>query len=116
MNETMTTPTSDLPKNERKFADVIIEIVEAKYKVYQAEHKKLHASPVALENIHFGPDDFKDFPHIMQGIKPYQEVEKTVKEMLGSLSWSYREIEASHGGYRLNKDGRLYKHLEGIIK
>ena len=106
MNETMTTPTSDLPKNERKFADVIIEILAAKYKVYQAE--QLHVSP---ENIHFGPDDFKDFPHIMQGIKPYQEVENTVKEMLGSLSWSYREIEASHGGYRLNKDGRLYKHL-----
>ena len=48
---------------------------------------------------------------IMQGIKPYQVVEKTVKEMLVSLSWRYRQIEASQGGYRLNKDGRLYKHF-----
>lgn len=107
---------SDLPKDEQKFADVIIKIVESKYKAYQQEHKESHAPPVLLENIHFGPDNFKDFLHIMQGIKPYQEVEKTVNQMLGTLSWTYREIEASHGLYRLSKDGCLYKHLTEKLK
>ena len=48
MNETTTTTFPDLPKDEQKFADVIIEIVESKYKVYQREQKELHAPPVTF--------------------------------------------------------------------
>ena len=108
MNETTT--MSDLSEDEQKFADVIFKIIESKYRKYEREHEESGYTPVPLENIHFGPDDFKDFPHIMQGIKPYQEVEKTVEQMLGLL-FGKSEIERSRGLLRLTKYGLLHKHL-----
>ena len=103
MNETA---MSGLPEQVRQFGDVIIKIVKRR-------QKELGEPSVPFEDVHFGPKDFEDFPHIMQGMKPYQEVDKTVKEMLGTLLWTYGEIESSRGFYRLVKHGRLYKDLTG---
>lgn len=112
MNE-ITAIFSDLPESEQKFAEVIINVVTSKHAVHEKDYQDGRQSEcVPLENIHFGPDDFKGSPHVMQGIKPYQEVGKTVKQMLGSLLWTYREIEMSHGFYRLTKHGHLYRHLK----
>lgn len=110
MNETITS-LSDLPQNEREFADVIIEIVENKHKKYERDFQEDKIEHVPLENIHFGIADFEDFCNIMQGIAPYQDWKKTAQDMLGSLLWTYREIEPSRGSYRLSEKGRLYEQL-----
>ena len=111
MNETTTTTMSDWPEDVHDFAMVIIEIVKAKHKEYERQHEELDASPVPLEKIHFGIADFENFCNVVQGIAPYQNWKKTAQKMLGSLSWTYREIEPSHGSYRLSKEGRLYEDL-----
>ena len=64
-----------------------------------------------LEKIHFRIADLKAFPHVMQGIKPYQKPESTIPEMLGLLS-RRGEIVYGQVGYKLNIHGLLYKHLE----
>ena len=66
MNDTLTRTLSDLPKYEQDFAKAITGYVDAKYKEYKRQEVDLQASPVPLENIHFGPDDFKNFLGLTQ--------------------------------------------------
>lgn len=101
---------SDWSKNEREFAKAIIDIVENKYKKYERDFQEGKIEHVPLGNIHFGIVDLKAFPHVMQGIKPYQKPESTIREMLGLLS-SRDEIIYSQGGYKLTKQGLLHRHL-----
>ena len=112
MNETTTTTMSDWPEDVQEFAKVIIDIVKHKHAKYQQDCEEDRAlEPIPLENIHFGIADFENFCNIMQGIAPYQHWKKTAQNMLGSLSWTYREIQTSHGCYRLTKHGLLYRHI-----
>ena len=119
MNETTTTTMSDWPEDVQEFAMVIIEIVKAKHKEYERQHEEyerqheeLDASPVPLEKIHFGIANFENFCNVMQGIAPYQDWKKTAQNMLGSLLWTYREIESFRGCYHLTKHGILYRHIK----
>ena len=79
-------------------------------KKYERDFQEGKIEHVPLESIHFGIIDLKAFPHVMQGIKPYQKPESTIQEMLGLLS-SRDEIIYSQGGCKLTKHGLLYKHL-----
>ena len=85
MNEPTT--MSDWSKNEQEFADVIINIIESSYRKHEQDCQEGKESKrVQLEKIHFRIADLKAFPHVMQGIKPYQKPESTIPEMLGLLS------------------------------
>ena len=112
MNETTTTTMSDWPEDVHDFAMVIIEIVKAKHKEYERQHEELDASPIPLEKIPFGIADFENFCNVMQGLVPYQHWEKTAQSMLGSLSWTYREIKSFRGCYHLIKHGLLYRQIK----
>lgn len=109
MNETTT--LSDLPEDERQFADVLIKIIESKHKRYERERKELRASPVPLADIKVGPKNFADVPHIMQGIRPAREPESTVREMLRLLWDKGQLVSYSRDTYMLRKEGFLYKRL-----
>ena len=103
----------NLDDKEQLFVEeALIKIVESRYGKYEREYQEEKASElVPLENIKILPKNFEDFPHIMQGIKPYQtDVSKTVREMLGSLCRK-GEISVSSGMYRLSTEGGIYKHL-----
>ena len=112
MNETITT-LSDLPKDEHDVAKVIIKVIKGKYEQDKRKYQEGKVSElVPLENIRFGIADLEGFLNIMQGIAPYQPWEKTAQQMLGTLSWTYGEIERySEGVYNLTKHGYLYKYL-----
>lgn len=112
MHETTITTMSDWTEHEKQFADVLIEIIEGKHQWYEREHKELGATRVPLANISIRPKDFENFPHIMQGIKPYQKPESTAQGML-RLFWEKGELVPAYplGAYKLSKDGLLYKHL-----
>ena len=119
MNDTLTRTLSDLPKYEQDFAKAITGYVDAKYKEYKRQEVDLQASPVPLENIHFGPDDFKNFYHILQEIAKMQgnprwqsdgEWKPTASRMLG-LYCDIDEIKPDRGSYVLTKHGCIYKRL-----
>ena len=103
---------SEWSKDQQEFADVIIKIIEGKHRRYEREYREgKESNPVPLADIKICPKYFEDFPHIMQGIRPFQKPESTVQEMLdlfcrnGEIKVYFRNI------YMLSKDGLLYKHL-----
>lgn len=103
---------SDWTKDKQEFADVIVEIIEGKHRKYEREYREGKESKrVPLADIKIWPTCFKNFPHIMQGIRPFQEPESTVQEMLdlfcrtGEIKVYFDKI------YMLSTDGLLYKHL-----
>ena len=103
---------SNWSKDKQEFAGVIIEIIESKYRKYDREYREgKESNPVPLADIKIGPKCFEDFPHIMQGIRPFQQPNSTVQEMLdlfcrnGEIKVYFDKI------YMLNKDGLLYRHL-----
>ena len=103
---------SDWPKDKQEFADVIIKIIESKHRKYEREYREgKESNPVPLADIKICPKCFEDFPHIMQGIRPFQKPESTVQEML-DLFCRNGEIKVHFGKiYMLSKDGLLYRHL-----
>ena len=109
MNETIAT-WCDLSKEEQMFADVFIEIVEAKHRKNVRDREKL-GEDIPLENISVGVEDFKALPDKMRGIRRDMEPESTAKSMFWALC-NKGEIEpANMGRYRLTKRGILYKRL-----
>ena len=111
MNDPVITSMTELPEDEREFADVLIKIIESKHKRYEREHKELGASPVPLADIKVGPKEFENAPHIMRGIRPAREPESTVREMLRLLWDKGQLVSYSRDTYMLNRDGFLYKDL-----
>ena len=64
---------SDWTKDKQEFADVIVEIIEGKHRKYERKYREGKESKrVPLADIKIWPTCFKDFPHIMQGIRPFQ--------------------------------------------
>ena len=111
-NETTTTTLSGWPKDEQEFASAIIDIVKRRHEKYEREYREgKEQKPVLLEHIKFGPKDFENYPHIMQGIKPYHKPELTVREMLSSFCQRGEIKVYVDKIYMLSKDGFLYKRL-----
>ena len=64
MNEPTT--MSGWSKNEREFAEVIINIVKNRYKKHERDFQEGKiCKHVLLEDIHFGMVDIEAFPHVM---------------------------------------------------
>ena len=103
---------SDWSKDKQEFASVVIDIVKHRYVKYEREYQEGKKSkPVPLADIKFCPKCFENFPHIMQGIKPYQNPESTIREML-DVFCQIGEIKIYPDRiYMLSKDGFLYRHL-----
>ena len=121
-------------EDKRLFAEIIIEVIEAKQHRYEREHRELETDPVLLADISFGivyALDRKSLSgigdhHNNTGIPRLQEIAKrqgkpneesliTAQRMF-SVFCCIDEIKRyDYGGnicYKLRKEGQIYKHLE----
>ena len=127
MNESTITSLSDLSEDNRCFAEMLIDIIEAKYQGYVERGDTLN-----LERTHmpFGIKGVEHREHFvnrtpkLQGIakrqgKPNENPLITAQRMLDTFCDDIREIEECDDGYgnvvyKLRKDGVLYKHVERL--
>ncbi len=94
-------------ENEQNFANVIIEIVERKYKDLRKTNKN-----VKLENIKIELQILiEEYVPDMQGIDPGEEPENAANKMLYEFQKKGEIKKYLDGLYHLNKSGNLYNHL-----
>lgn len=111
MNET--TIMSDWSKDEQKFADVIIKIIEYKQAKYEEEYQEGRESKrVPLADIKICPANFENYIPEMQGINRHRDWKVTAEWMLRLLCEKDElVVYPRRSTYTLSKVGKLYKHL-----
>lgn len=110
MNETTTT-WCDLPEQLQQFADLFIERIKSKHKIYVRDCEKL-GQDIPLECISVGIEDFTAAPGEIPGINLHDKAELIVSGLLWALCNAGLIEPADNGRYKLTKHRSLHKRLK----